>query len=194
VRPAYKFLAPGAVSPFTGFRWPRPGEWVSGRPDRPDRWVFACRRADLAYWLDRELWLVELDEPVREARHQISAPRGRLVTRVRAWDEELRRAYAAACASRARELALPALPSELAARVASLGHLSEVAAAVREAPEPSTVGGYLGDVSALAAEDAAAASYVACILAASVRGEAAFEAERSWQAGWLSRHLELAEG
>lgn len=85
---------------------------------------------------------------------------------------------------------------ELAGRLAGLGHPAELVAAVREVSEPSAVVGYLGDAAACAAEDdAAAASYVACVLAtASGGGAAAFEAERAWQARWLSGRLGLADG
>jgi hypothetical protein len=195
VRLAYKFLAAGAISPFTRFRWPRVGEWVSARPDREPAWVFACRRGDLPYWLEQELWLVELEGPVREARHQISAPRARLASRVQGWNAELRRDYAAACAFRAREIALPRLPRELAGRIGGLSDLSGIAAALDATPDSSTIGGFLRDVAAIAPLDAAAASYVAAVLAAAVGGDqASFEAEREWQARWLSERLGLAEG
>ena len=75
MRTAYKFLAPGGVSPFTGFRWPGAGTWVSAPDEREEHWIFACRDRDLPYWLDEELWRVELDAPVREARYQIASPR-----------------------------------------------------------------------------------------------------------------------
>jgi hypothetical protein len=195
VRLAYKFLAAGATSPFTGFRWPGVGEWVSARPGREPAWVFACRRGDLPYWLERELWLVELEGPVREARHQISAPRARLASRVHGWNDELRHDYAAACAFHARELALTRLPAELALRIRELSGLSGIAAALDAAPDSSTIGGFLRDVAAIAPRDAAAASYVAAILAAAVGGDqASFEAEREWQARWLSERLGLGEG
>jgi hypothetical protein len=74
---AHKFLAQGEVSPFTGFRWPGPGAWVNAQVVRVDAWVHACRPGDLPYWLDDELWRIELDDPVREARYQVASPRAR---------------------------------------------------------------------------------------------------------------------
>jgi len=44
-------------------------------------WVFPCRARDLPYWVDAELWRVELEGPAPEARSQISAPRARLAER-----------------------------------------------------------------------------------------------------------------
>ena len=192
MRTAYKFLSAGAVSPFTRFRWPKEGEWVFAREDREEEWVFACRPGDLPYWLEEELWLVELSEPVREARYQISAPGARLLSRIHRFDAQLRREFATACARRARELALPALPGDLSDRIARAHSLSEAAAAARAAPPSSLIAGYLGDALACAAEDVAATSYITCILAAARGGgEASFEAERAWQARWLSERLSL---
>ncbi len=193
MRAAYKFLGAGAISPFTGFRWPEVGAWVVAPADHEPAWVFACRRSDLPYWLDRELWRIELDEPVREGRHQLSAWRARLTGRVEAWNPELRTGYAEACARRACELAVPALPAELHEQIARRDDPAEVAAAVRGASVCSDVAGYLADAAGLARnDDAAAASYMACMLAAAVGGgAAAFEAERAWQARWLSEHLSL---
>jgi hypothetical protein len=192
---AYKFLAPGAFSPFTGFRWPGAGTWVSAQEEREARWVFACRRGDLAYWLERELWRVELGEPVRETRYQISAPRARLVTKVEAWNADLHRGYAAACALRARDLALASLPSELRGRLAEVDDLPRIVAVVRGASKPSATTSYVGDAAENArSDDAAATSYIACIVAASLGGGAnAFEAERAWQAAWISQQLGLID-
>ncbi|HET7825985.1 MAG TPA: hypothetical protein VFK90_11660, partial [Anaeromyxobacter sp.] len=86
---AWKFLAEGAVAPFTGFRWPAPGEWVAAPRGRADAWIHACRAGDLPHWLDRELWSIELDAPVRTARYQVASPRARLVARVAGWDPSL---------------------------------------------------------------------------------------------------------
>ena len=80
---AYKFLAPGAVAPFTGFRWPAggaagPGPWVAAPRERPELRIHACKPCDLAYWLEAELWRAELADPVDEARRQVRASRGRI--------------------------------------------------------------------------------------------------------------------
>ncbi len=193
MRTAYKFLAPGAISPFTRFRWPGAGTWVSAPDGREQSWVFACRDRDLPYWLDRELWVVELEEPVRERRYQLSAPRARLVSRVDLWHDDLRRQYARACALRARDLALPGLPPELRERLGRASGPEEIVEVVSKASCRSPAASYLEDAARIAARsDGAAASYVACVLAATLAGDASgFEAERAWQAGWLHEQLEL---
>jgi hypothetical protein len=193
VRTAYKFLGPGAVSPFTGFRWPAAGTWVSAAGEEEASWIFACRSGDLPYWLDAELWRIELDGPIHERRYQIAAAQARLAGKIEAWDDPFRRRYARACATRARELALPALPPGLRERVARTEEPAEIAAAVRASAAGAAVAGYLGDAAAMVQRDSpASVSYIACILAASLGGgQPAFEAERAWQARWLSQHLGL---
>ncbi len=192
---AFKFLATGSMSPFTGFRWPAAGVWVSAAGEEAS-WIFACREGDLPYWVDAELWRIELDGSIREGRYQISAPRGRLAGKVEAWDDQLRRRYARACASRARELALPALPAALRDRVAITEEPAEIAVALRASSAGSAMAGYLGDATASAQrDDPAVVSYIACTVAASLGdGQQAFEAERAWQARWLSEHLALRAG
>lgn len=194
MRIAYKFLEPGAVSPFTRFEWPG-GAWVSAPADREASWIFACRRGDLPYWIAPELWRIELGDPVREGRHQLSASRARLLGRVDAWNAALARDFARACALRARDLALPALPVALREDLARLDDLNALAAAVSAGPDRSAFGEYLGDAAVNADQgDAAATAYVASMLAATVgAGEAAFEGERAWQARWLSDRLRLRE-
>ncbi len=192
MRAAYKFLAAGATSPFTGFRWPGVGVWVVAPADREPAWVFACRKTDLPCWLEHELWRIELGEPVRERAHQLTAPRARLAGRVEAWNPELRRRYAEACAWRARELAQRALPPELCERIARTDDLAALAAAARGAAWHGAAAAYLADASALARNgEAAAASYLTCLLAGAAGGARAFEAERAWQARWLAEHLAL---
>ncbi|HET9553714.1 MAG TPA: hypothetical protein VFP50_12165, partial [Anaeromyxobacteraceae bacterium] len=65
---AYKFLAPGAVGPFSGFAWPvpsggGPGPWVAAGAGGA---IHACRTHHLPWWLDAELWAAELDGEVEE--------------------------------------------------------------------------------------------------------------------------------
>jgi hypothetical protein len=188
---AYKFLAEGAVAPFTGFRWPGPGAWVSA-PSAPHRWVHACRTGDLPHWLEDELWSIELDEPVREARYQIASPRARLVARVAAWDPGFRREYARACALRARDLALPHLSPSLRDALAGLDDLAAIAAAARSADRSDRTAQYVRDAARFAGDGPAVVSYVAATLASHLgAGIAAFEAERGWQARWLAERLGL---
>ncbi|MFO0612504.1 MAG: hypothetical protein U0414_07955 [Polyangiaceae bacterium] len=97
---ALKFLRRGAVAPFTGVQW-RVGEWVDA-VDFPDRGVHALGWEHLAYWLDEELWVVELEAPIVEGPAQLIAARGRLARRVDAWNEGARRALVEDVVARAR--------------------------------------------------------------------------------------------
>jgi hypothetical protein len=190
---AFKFLCEHAVSPFTGFRWPAPGEWVSAPADRIAAWVYACRPDDLPHWLSDELWRIDLEEPVRQARYQIASPRARLVERVTAWDPAMAQGYATACALRARDLALPNLAPALRDVLARATELEAIAAAARQDGRRSQAAALVAD----AAENAlhggpATTSYIAAVLASSVGGGlSAFEDERGWQARWLGKRLGL---
>lgn len=190
---AYKFLAAGRVAPFTRFRWLPAGEWVSAAPLRPERWIYACRVRDLPHWLDAELWRVELAEPVRDDRYQIASPRGRLVARVAAWDGRTASAYAAACAGRARELALPHLAPALRDALAGAADLEGIASAALGAGTGVRAAALVADAARHALRvGPATTSYIAAVLASSLGGGlAAFEAERAWQARWLSERLDL---
>ena len=192
---AYKFLARGAVSPFTGFRWPEPGEWVEAGAGREARWVRACRWSDLPYWLDDELWRVELQAPVREARYQVASPRARLVARVARWDPSLGREYARACVMRARDLASPHLDPKLRSAFEGLDDLQAIADAVGSAGPVSVAAWYVSDAARYALQlRPATVSYIACLLASTLDGGlAAFEAERTWQAAWLAERLGLGD-
>jgi hypothetical protein len=59
--------------------------------------VHACSTADLPYWLDEELWEIELDAPAAGGRRKLVAGRGRLLRRLDAWDEAAMAAFALAC-------------------------------------------------------------------------------------------------
>src|SRR5262249_45527195 len=118
---AWKFLAPGQVAPFGGVRWPAPDRSAPAPWFRPRAGeVFACRVVDLPWWLDAELWEVELEGPVSTLESQLVAPAGRLLRRVAAWDTSALHDYGAACARRARELAVQVLLEEGRASEAEL--------------------------------------------------------------------------
>ena len=109
---AYKFLRDGRVGPFSGVRWPAPGEWLqaaAGGGRACEEQVHACRLADLPEWMDAELWRVELDGDVRVDCGKLVADRGRLVERVATWDASFMTAFAEACTLRARDAALVVL-------------------------------------------------------------------------------------
>lgn len=188
---AFQFLEVGALAPFSSLRWPPPGEWLSAPRDRPDRWIHACRPRDLSHWVGDELWRVELAEPVREERYRIASPLARLLSRIPTWDRNLASEYAAACVLRARDLALPHVPPPDRDALARAADVQAIGAAAR----PATRG-----AAALVADAAwnalhegpSTTSYVAAVLASSLGGGlAAFEAERTWQARWLSERLGL---
>jgi hypothetical protein len=190
---AYKFLAQGAVSPFTGFRWPVPGEWVNAPAGGEDTWVHACRPGDLPYWLEDELWRIELDEPVREARYQVASPRARLVSRIDGWDAALGREYARACALRTRDLALPHLAPAMRGALQGLDDLQAISDAVRRSRPRPLAAAFASDAAHNALHvGPAPTSYIACMLVSTLGdGLAAFEAERAWQARWLATRLGL---
>jgi hypothetical protein len=173
---AHKFLAPGALGPFSGFAWPgpdasRPGAWVEW--DGPlvpcASGVHALRVGVLPAWLDDELWSVELEGPVVEDDGVLVAGRGRLVERVEAWDAAAAREFARGCVERARAYAAPPAPPRAAE---CAGDAASYADAVRR-PRDAAVVGY---VAAHAAEAA---------------GEGGLVRERAAQARWLADRLEL---
>lgn len=188
---AFKFLGAGAVGPYTDFRWPIPGEWVSAPVDRADVWIHACRLGDLPYWIQEELWRIELEAPLRETRYQIASPRGRLLGRVEGWGPPLAREFADACAWRARDVALPRLPPAQHAAIAGAADLGAIAAAAAAFGAPP--GAYLAEIARSAQQGfPAVTSYIAAVLASSLGGGlGAFEAERAWQARWLAGQLGL---
>ena len=188
---AFKFLGAGAVAPYTEFPWPVGGEWVSAPAGQADVWIHACRRGDLSYWIDEELWRIELEAPLVETRYQIASERGRLRGRVEGWGPLLARKFAEACAWRARDVALPRLPPALHDPIAGAFDLGALAAGATA--HRSLTGAYLADAAKYARQGLPAmTAYVAAVLASSLGGGlGAFEAERAWQAHWLADRLGL---
>jgi hypothetical protein len=161
---AYKFLAAGAVGPFTGFRWPV-GEWVeAGGVDPCLEGIHACRVRDLPVWLGRELWEIELAGDVLERERKLVAQRGRLTRRIDSWNERLAYEYGRFCAQRTRE------------RVGFL----------------PVLGGYVADVDRFVAQRRIPIAGFAAARAAEQRdGPAAYAEERLAQAAWLAERLGL---
>jgi hypothetical protein len=173
---AHKFLAPGALGPFSGFAWPepdgrRPGAWVEW--DGPlvpcASGVHALRLGALPTWLDDELWSVELEDPVVEDAGVLVSGRGRLVERVEGWDPAAAREFARGCVERARAYAAPPAPPRAAECADDAVRYAD---AVRR-PRDAAVVGY---VAAHAAEAA---------------GEGGLARERAAQARWLAERLDL---
>ena len=167
---AYKFLGANGAARFSGFTWPLPepgnsGPWVSAAPALCATGIHACHVDDLPYWIDAELWRIELDGEVAEGTHKIVALRGRLLERVDAWNDETMSGFSAACAERALALAVPS-------------------------PE---LCGYADDTAVFAeAGKPAVAGFVTARLAELAGGAEGYETERAAQARWLAKHLDLA--
>src|SRR3989304_5438842 len=113
---AYKFLRPGAVGRFSGFAWPmphasEPGPWieVEGELALCEAGIHACRLGALPYWLDEELWAVELGGEIGAEPHAVVARRGRLVRRIDAWTRETARDFGKACMMRTSDHAVGGL-------------------------------------------------------------------------------------
>lgn len=213
---AWKFLDDRATGVFSGFHWPlppndgRPGPWVGdGSPVEPCRkGIHACPIDDLAWWLNVQLWEVELDGPLVVENHQVIAPRGRLVRAVADWSlaaPEL----ATWAAWRARDHAVAVLSAggqRAAARgIATATDLPSLARALAEQAWPGKDG--LAVAVALAADilDDLPNPVAATHTAARAAGHAAtwaggtpaayhraFATERLVQSRWMAQRLSLA--
>jgi hypothetical protein len=134
---AYKFLATGGTGRFSDFRWPLPAEggfgaWVDAGEDLEDcrSGIHACTPRQLLDWIDDELWEIELDGVIIERKAMIVAQRGRLLSRVSAWNDTTAQEFTEACAWRARGFAFRALRSlgltEEAERLVATAELEEM--------------------------------------------------------------------
>jgi hypothetical protein len=220
---AYKFLSGGSVGLHSGYRWPVPerdsrGSWVEAQGELLEcgNGIHACRTADLPYWIDDELWEIELAGEITALPLGLVARRGRLVRRIEGWDARAAAQLARSCADQARERAVRVLEASglaEAAREASAAadldaSLASLTRAFAEIPEfPGRVAGYAADVAqyALSADQegadwAACAAYVDAYLAGFVASggttehpdhEAAFHEARRAQARWLADRLAL---
>jgi hypothetical protein len=211
---AYAFLARGAVEPLSGFAWPTPadarqGAWVDAN-SAPREALRGYPARELPYWLDDELWDVELEGRLAQRDHLLLAERARLVGRIDAWADPLAWEFVAACARRISGPAAVALRDEGRAdaaarleRAADLEELRQAAAAAAELPAPTAqLAGYLADVCFYAADAgiparaagvaAKMSAYALAAGASSPRAHAAALArERDWQAAWLVGRLGL---
>jgi hypothetical protein len=203
---AYKCLCSGGIGPFSRYAWPlprdgRPGAWVvaPGGAAMCRSGVHACRPPDLPWWLQDELWEVELDGGVSAGRHKVMAPRARLVRRVDAWDDACARRFAEACALRARDHAAAALERagapRLAADLRASRTLRDIRATARSGEVPENA-----RVAVTMAVDAAGGAltggvvvtgYIAAHAAARTAGPPGMAAERAWQGEWLRAELSL---
>lgn len=178
---AYKALNDGR-SPFTAWRWPlpsggEPGLWVE--TDGPiglcRNGVHAASTEQLPHWLGVELWEVELDGQIVHDAAALVASRARLVRKVTAWDDPMRRQYARWCLSRAREITEHYPPGE--GLVAKVSHTIWWGGA-----------GPAGYFTAMLAGESATG------LHGGPDYDIAFLAERALQAEYLRRELGLTDG
>ena len=177
---AYKVLVEGR-SAFSGWRWPQPdgtqpGEWVRASASTPlglcVNGVHACTIEQLAQWLGQELWTIELGGEILETEAALVAERGRLLHRVRGWDEAARKAFGADCAARAAPRA-----AELRDGAALLAVVEQLAGAGRA--------GEAGYWSAVIAGERVAGRR------SGPEYDAECERERATQARWLASALGL---
>ena len=202
---AFKFLRAGRVGPFSRFQWPDAGSWVRPTADASlcSRGIHACRIQDLPWWLDDQLWEIELDGEVTVGRHKLLAAAGRLVSRVDAWTPTLAEEYGVVCAWRARDHAVRSLDragrSAAAAELAACVSLEEVHTTVRRTLDDVA----RHPISLAMARDGAlraisgpptTAAYIAAHAAGRVDGPLGYVAERTWQSAWLSDRLALDAG
>lgn len=208
----WKFLRPGARSPFTGHQWVE-GQLLdeAAEPQACRRGIHACRLEDLPYWMSEELWEIELHEPVVVAGHKVLAGSARLGSRVDAWNaatsEEFARACIARCVGHAvAELRAARLHAEADMIAASqLERVADSSRAVMAAlgADPATrraarLQGYVVDAAeSLGVYPPAAIAYIAARAAHHRSGPAdadPYTDERRWQAAWLAERLQLGTG
>lgn len=188
---AYKFLSAGAVGLYSGFRWPT-GEWVeaTGPLRECGNGIHACRFLDLPYWIDDELWELELDGELLVEPRGLIARRGRLLRRLERWNLATAEEFARDCAARAHELAVG-----VDARGADDGD-GFVARAEKYAHDVAVYSADAGADAAWAACTAYAEAYLAGFVASlgaadGTEHQAAFESTRRRQAEWLGEALEI---
>ena len=166
---AFKCLRAGAIGPFTEFEWPQPtgsdpGTWVdAGAVDLCRRGIHACQAEDLPYWLQDELWEIELEGDFQRIGRKLAARRGRLVRRMSAWDPDAARAFALTCADRVTRLATSA---------------PEVSGHADDAVRNAAIG------------KAAVTGFIAARAAELIGGVDAHDAERALQVEWLAKRLD----
>ena len=188
VTTAYKFLRGGRTSPFVGVRWPAPGGgWLTAAPSASGRGgdhpVHACRVADLSYWIDEELWQVELAGNVTANRTGLAADRARLVRAVPEWPEVADR-FARDCMTRLDAIA----------RTSELRSYANDAREALDATDSATVrASDLGYILAHATDVAGWDDESTAAARAQQHVRSRYELERLRQSAWLAEQLGLAD-
>ena len=171
---AYKFLAAGAVGPFSGFVWPAPSAgaqaWVEveGALATSERGVHVCRPEELVHWIHEELWEVEFEGETQPGVDSLVARRARLVRRVDAWSEGGGTRFVVACGEHASALARTSTDASVR------GFLDDA--------EICAGGGFV-------ALGALCAALAVTNLAPDAERQRAYREERAWQAAWIAREL-----
>jgi hypothetical protein len=118
---AYKFLGRGGRAPSSERDWPLPtagqaGAWLEAESGPLEPWsngVHACDPHDLPYWINDELWQVELAGERISGPQSMVSRKGRLTALVEAWNPPNARTFARGCMRRAEDyvatLSLPAM-------------------------------------------------------------------------------------
>jgi len=170
----YGFLGEGAVAFLSGFRWPQPasgepGGWVRAGTDAPRQVVRGIPVEQLPWWLDDELWEVELEGRLVTEGRAVTGNRARLLRRVDTWTPEAAHDFVAACEQRVREAALA-------------DYVDDVVRYAEDADRPAAAAAVAAYIAAhaLAGGEKSASGY-----------EAGFERERRWQVEWLKRRLQV---
>ena len=134
----YVFLGDGREAFLTGVRWPapagdEPAGWIEAGVDGPPDAARGYDVADLTWWLDDELWRIELDGELRSGRHSLLGDRGRLLRRIDAWSPAAAEELTSACVSRINEHAREARRAGARAAAEQLaGHASDALVYARE--------------------------------------------------------------
>jgi hypothetical protein len=179
---AYKFLNAAGRGRFSEACWPLPvdggpGAWLSASlPLLPCvRGVHALLPQQLPFWLDQQLWEIELDGQIIERDSMLVAQRGRLLRRIEGWSQA---GWEALCEF---------------VRQRSEMHIARVAQECSEQLERARF--YMQEVDAFIGLGAyPTAVYVAAVAAhvgSALAPEAAYRAERAQQAHFLSGYLQL---
>jgi hypothetical protein len=108
---AYKFLARDGRAPSSERDWPLPaagraGAWLeaeSGPLEPLGNGVHACNPHDLPYWINDELWQVELAGERISGPQSMVSRKGRLTARVDAWNPANARTFVRGCMRRAED-------------------------------------------------------------------------------------------
>ena len=138
--------------------------------------IHVCRPQDVAIWVDAEMYEVEIDGEIVEAKDKICVRRARLTKRIETWNKQTQRLFAADCAERALPIFETAYPNDTRPR--------EAIEAARQ---------FVRDEITAASRDAAfAAARVAGDAAwdaAWAAGAAAWGAEQMWQSARLLQYV-----